>query len=369
MIRVGFLTHNTRADNGWGRTSRELISVLSVQGVVGTVLVEEAGGIEGEKRALWRSQAHPVYLFLGVLRALPRLYACDVIHAFDGYPYAIIGAFAAKLFGKKFVVTLHGTYALDPFYNTRRPYIKGLYLWALKRADAVVGVSSYTLQAVREFAKFESRGVISNGTSLFWLKAPRTAAPAENIKKPYILSVGMVKPQKGFTTSLRAFAKAKRQFPDLSYGIIGNQTGRHFSEIVRLADELGVRNAVYFSQDVSDDELLAFYDHAELFVLTPVRIGQYIEGFGMVYRAAGARGLAGIGSKNCGAEDAVQDGVSGILCPQGDEDAVAFAMTRLLKDVALRARMGEAGRELSRRDTWESVARKYYTLYENPIPR
>ena len=142
MICVGFLTHNTRADNGWGRTSRELVEALRQQGIAVKVLVEEGGGIEGEVRILTRSQAHPIFLFLGVLCALPRLYTCDVIHAFDGYPYAIIGALAAKLLGKKLVVTLHGTYALDPFYNTRWPFLKRLYPWALARADVVVGVSS-----------------------------------------------------------------------------------------------------------------------------------------------------------------------------------------------------------------------------------
>ncbi|MDP3963802.1 MAG: glycosyltransferase family 4 protein, partial [bacterium] len=199
-MKIGFLTNNTRMDNGWGRASQGLILALKDAGTDVCILVEEGGGLIGERVALARSQAHPFFLFASVLRVLPRLAQCDEIHAFDGYPYAIIGMLAAFLLRKKLIITLHGTYALDPFYN--RSYIKRLYCLALKRADHIVTVSSYTRKTVEAAAGFAflHSSVIPNGTGGFWLTSGNASHPA--VRKPYILSVGMVKPQKGYAVSI-----------------------------------------------------------------------------------------------------------------------------------------------------------------------
>ncbi|MDP3963040.1 MAG: glycosyltransferase, partial [bacterium] len=157
--------------------------------------------------------------------------------------------------------------------------------------------------------------------------------------------------------------RIKKQFPDLAYVIVGNQRGRYFHEMQKNIIDLGIADDVRFYQDLTDEDLLALYDHAVCFLLTPARMDMYVEGFGLVYREAGARKLAVIGSKDCGAEDAVQDGVTGILCPQNDISAVADALHRLLEDAALRKRMGEAGRKLAQSWTWSNVAEQYKAIY------
>lgn len=362
-MQVCFLANNTRSDNGWGRAARELLLALARRGVELRVLTEEGGGLTGERVKLSRSQRHLFFVFLSVLRSLPELRQADLIHAFDGYPYSLIGALAGALLGKRLLITLHGTYALYPFYSRT---LSRLYRWALRRADRVVAVSEFTLRTVSAFQAMERAEVIPNGTSSLWLGAPRSSAPPP-VPRPYLLSVGMVKPQKGFAVSIRAFAGAKRRFPKLSYAIVGGQGHEHFAEITKLLNDLDLKQSVYFFEDLSDEALLALYDHAELFVLTPLRQGPFVEGFGLVYREAASRGLAAVGSRDCGAEEAIVDGRTGLLVPQGNVEAARRAIEELLADPLRRARMGEEAKRLARSWSWDRVAELYHGIYERTV--
>jgi phosphatidyl-myo-inositol dimannoside synthase len=101
-----------------------------------------------------------------------------------------------------------------------------------------------------------------------------------------------------------------------------------------------------------------------VFVLPARADGDKVEGFGLVLLEAGAAGLPVIGTRDSGTEDAVDDGVTGLLVAQGDSAALAAALTRLLTDAALSARMGAAGRAKAAAQTWDMVAAEYMKLYE-----
>ena len=69
-----------------------------------------------------------------------------------------------------------------------------------------------------------------------------------------------------------------------------------------------------------------------------------MEGLGVSLLQASAAGVPIVTSRAGGLPEAVQDGVTGILCPPGDVTALAAAIDRLAGDAALRARFGAAGR-------------------------
>lgn len=69
-----------------------------------------------------------------------------------------------------------------------------------------------------------------------------------------------------------------------------------------------------------------------------------MEGLGVSLLQASAAAVPIVTSRAGGLPEAVQDGVSGILCPPGDVTALAAAIDRLAGDAALRARFGAAGR-------------------------
>lgn len=69
-----------------------------------------------------------------------------------------------------------------------------------------------------------------------------------------------------------------------------------------------------------------------------------MEGLGVSLLQASAAAVPIVTSRAGGLPEAVQDGVTGILCPPGDVAALTAAIDRLAGDAALRARFGAAGR-------------------------
>ena len=79
------------------------------------------------------------------------------------------------------------------------------------------------------------------------------------------------------------------------------------------------------------------------------------EGFGTSVIEAAATGLPAVASRIYGLTDAVEDGVTGLLHPPGDREALAALMARLAADPALRAELGARARARARVE--RSVAR------------
>ncbi|HXF69483.1 MAG TPA: glycosyltransferase, partial [Thermoflexus sp.] len=65
-----------------------------------------------------------------------------------------------------------------------------------------------------------------------------------------------------------------------------------------------------------------------------------------------------------GYNEVVENGVQGFLVPPEDPEALADALLRVLKDPALQASMGEAGRRRARQYDWDEIARRVVAFYE-----
>jgi glycosyltransferase involved in cell wall biosynthesis len=94
---------------------------------------------------------------------------------------------------------------------------------------------------------------------------------------------------------------------------------------------LGTRS----SRDVADA-----MRRSDIFVLPSLD-----DSYGLVVLEAMASGLPVILTRNVGAIDIVEDGVSGLVVPAGDDRALANAIGRLAADPELRSQMGRAARE------------------------
>lgn len=83
-----------------------------------------------------------------------------------------------------------------------------------------------------------------------------------------------------------------------------------------------------------------------------------------VIREAMACGLPCVVSNIPGARDLLVDGVTGLLFPAGDAQALAATLRRLIGDGPMRRAMGQAGRERIIRDfNPEAYARRFETLF------
>lgn len=99
----------------------------------------------------------------------------------------------------------------------------------------------------------------------------------------------------------------------------------------------------------------------------------YREGFTVVALEAAASGLPIVGTSVPGCLDAVEDGVTGLLVPPRDPDALVRALERYVLDAELRRAHGEAGRHrvlarYRREDLWDSLAAEYEALLAARAP-
>lgn len=173
---------------------------------------------------------------------------------------------------------------------------------------------------------------------------------------PLIITVARLVTHKGQDVGIRALARLRPLFPDLRYVLVGE--GPDESRLRELAASLGVADRVVFAGVLWDAELPDAYSTAAIY-LGASRVEQEIdvEGFGISFIEAAACGLPSVAGDSGGIRSAVRDGETGLLVPPSDVGAIAGALELLLRDEALRAEMGAAGRAaVETHYNWDRVA-------------
>jgi phosphatidylinositol alpha-1,6-mannosyltransferase len=174
---------------------------------------------------------------------------------------------------------------------------------------------------------------------------PKTVRQRHGLQgKKCILTVGRLVERKGFDTVIRALPAILEVVPEAHYLIVGR--GPVESGLKHLAADLGLEQHITFVGYVPDNELAAYYQTSDLFVMISREIPGKgdVEGFGIVYLEANLLGKPVVAGRSGGVADAVMDEETGLLVNPCDLGEVSAAVTRLLSDPALAHRMGETGR-------------------------
>ena len=195
-----------------------------------------------------------------------------------------------------------------------------------------------------------------------------SSLPEKPEKEKIIISTGKLKARKGYHVSIPAIGRIKKKYPQIKYYIVGDQSDKkYFNQLKDLAEKCGLGKDVVFQEGISDRELIKLYYSADLFVLTPINIKNNFEGFGQVYLEASACGKPVIGTYGCGAEDAVVDGITGLLVPQNDIEKTAEAILKLLDNPELAGKLGENGKKRAQEMDWSNVAKKHIDIYKTYV--
>jgi glycosyltransferase involved in cell wall biosynthesis len=147
--------------------------------------------------------------------------------------------------------------------------------------------------------------------------------------------VAQLIPRKGHRYLLAALPALLARHPALKVLIFGQ--GPLEAELRAEVDAAGLAGAVRFTGFRHD--LPRWLGGLDMLV-HPADM----EGLGVSLLQASAAAVPIVTSRAGGLPEAVQDGVTGILCPPGDVAALGAAIDRLAGDAALRARFGAAGR-------------------------
>lgn len=295
--------------------------------------------------------------------------SADVVHAIKDFPHNLVAVDAARLAGKRCIATAHGTYTILPLVDPRHA---ARARRAYRRFAAIISVSRYTrtrllaLMPPDELPP-EHVVVVPNSVDAAEYAVARVVGAQPWHEWRFTLGIGELKERKGHHLSVAAWCRVAVDDPTLHHVLVGRRTGDAYEQrVLALAEAAGVAERLHLVGNVGEDQLVDLLQRAEVFLHTPVTAGDGgFEGFGIVYLEAAACGTPSIGTLDCGAEDAIVDGVTGRLVAQ-DEAAVADALESLLADEALRARMGVAGRAHAADNPWDENARRVLELYGVP---
>src|SRR6266550_6958586 len=287
-----------------------------------------------------------------LVQSLLRLEGLDLLICAT-WPLGLSGLLVSCLRGVPYVVWVHGSDIVDDWRSPRRivkSCLRPLKRLILDRAAGIVANSRYTRGLV------EAQGVPSSAIHVIvppvntdrFVPGISSASMCRLRRgaQHCLLTVARLDPHKGHRLVLTALAHHLRDLPGLRYLIAG--AGPEAPALRRLVDGLGLSKIVDFLGFVPDGDLPDLYRAADLVVMPSAFLpGRWdlIEGFGIAYAEASASGKPVIAGRSGGAEDAVQDGVTGRLVDPDDAVELAEVMRTLLLDRPLAERMGRAGRD------------------------
>ena len=294
---------------------------------------------------------HTYYQFAPfLLKATPEPPGTDIIvaNASSGFAFKRPGIPLA-------VIEYHCVF--DPLYRPHKNFaqhvfhemlIKHFEFAAFKQASAIIAISAFTAGSLKRVAGIGNAHVIHNWLDTEKFK-PSSASGNERSRPFKLLFVGNLSRRKGADLLGPIMEKLGEPF-QLNYtaGLRGSKRYHYPPNMIPLGS-------------LSEEKLIKAYQNCDA-LLFPSRF----EGFGYAALEAMACGKPVIASNSSSLPEVVENGVTGVLCADGDVEALVAACVRLAKDRALCRLMGMAGREHAVKHFSEAVIiPRYLSLFES----
>ena len=318
---------------------------------------------------------HPLFVVnwsvVNLLINFIRKHSVDVIHAHNHVAH-LYSVLASLVTGKPVVLTIHGQGVFDTWRT----------LWLRRllsaRTDVVVAVSDNVgalMQARRIVSPLKVK-VIRNGIDLKQAEKINQDMDGGALRRKLgipedafvIGSVGRFASEKNYPLLIHSFA---RLFAGPK-GPKGSENANHpFLILIGDGTERGKIDAVIRKSGVGDHVLLPGMQKFEdipmwLKCMDVFCLSSMSEGTPITLLEAGALGLPSVVTNVGGNSEVVQDGVTGLIVPSGDEAELAAALEKLAQNAGLRQAMGKAAMNRIRSlYSMEQMMNGYTTLYRN----
>lgn len=217
---------------------------------------------------------------------------------------------------------------------------------------------------VRRFDKFV---VLTNEDKGYWGGLPNIEVipnAAIHVSKNYsevknkrVIAVGRLDYQKGFDRLIQAWKLVQHtgRFSDWKLDIFGQGEWREMLQ--QMIDKQGLQNTVKINPPTN--AILNEYVHSSLLVMS-----SNYEGFGMVLVEAMSCGVPVISFDcKCGPKDIIQPGINGLLVPNGDIQALADAMMKVMEDEAYRKMLSLNARKVVDTYSEQAVMSQWILLF------
>src|SRR5262249_1676010 len=286
-------------------------------------------------------------------REIIAIQGINLVHS-HGYKSDIYALLACRRMGLPLLATSHHwTHQTRTvrFYE----FLDGL---TLRRFDAIVAVSKVIAGELREAGvPADKITVIDNGIDLtpFNSAAPVLKSELNATDQLLIGTVGRLVAQKGMIYFLAAAQQLLKEFPNLTFVIAGN--GPDLGKLQPLAKELHIESKVRFTGVGYD--MPNVYASLDVFAL-----GSIAEGMPMALLEAMASRLPVAATAVGAVPQIVIPGETGILVKAREATELAQAIAALVRDPALRERLGANGqRKVHERFSSQVMSQNYYKLY------
>ncbi|MEN3035534.1 MAG: glycosyltransferase family 4 protein [Candidatus Methanosuratincola sp.] len=281
----------------------------------------------------------------------------DLIHVHD-WLTAYSGIALKHMWRLPLVATIHATELgrRKVLSNDSERHIHEMEWWLAYEAWRVICCSKYMVNEVQLNlgCPIDKISVIHNG---YDPKLARSNSAGTNKKNTRtVLFVGRLVYEKGPHLLVEAASLLK----DCRVIIVGDGAMRPYLE--GLARKLGVSDRVTFMGHVDDDTLLSIYEEAPVLVIPSL-----YEPFGIVVLEAMSLGIPVIVSNTGGLDEIITDGRDGLKFQTGSPEELAKAITRILDDEGLRARLVENAKSRAKDFSWNTTADQTLDLYKKVL--
>lgn len=222
---------------------------------------------------------------------------------------------------------------------------------AIKYYKAVIVVSESTKKALINLGVSENRmRVIPNGIDTDFYK------PMAKSSSPTILWVGRVKRYKRVDHVLLAFSLIEKLLPDAKLIIVG--TGDYIETLKKLARKLKLKNIVFLGFVEEQEKVMLM---ASSWVIVS---SSFVEGWGMTITEGAACGTPAVAYDVGGLRDSVSNNETGLLVSDGNINALAQNLLRVLQDTQLRIKLGNNALIRAKHFGWNKVAQDFSDFLE-----
>ena len=293
------------------------------------------------------------------LRRYIRREGIELLHSHNSQAH-VFGAIASVLTGVPLVHTKHGqNWPDDPVWVRKSRQLS-------RFTRRIVPVSADIARIVTDIEKVPARKVttIVNGIDTEAFR-PGVRGQESGVRRRLgieagafvVGSVGRLAWEKNYELLVKAFAAVRRVAPESRLVLVGD--GPYRERIAHAAEQEGVASSCLMpgrQHNVAD-----WLQTLDVFCLSSLT-----EGTSITLLEAGACGLPAVVTDVGGNAEVVQDGVTGLVTPAGDEAAFRRALIALHGDAARREAMGAAARRrVAERYSVERMVREYLAVYRD----
>src|SRR3989344_9131170 len=280
----------------------------------------------------------------------------NLIHLHGDFLEAHFGGKLSKKLGIPAVITIHA--------GLNKRFLRSKNAKYFDNIGKIICVSNEIAEDLKSIGIPENKlKVVSSGIYLSEFKnidENKIATLRNQYSKPIIISVGVLRINKGFKYLIESFKEIKEKFNAATLIIIGD--GSNKNELETQAKNIG---NIYFLGCQSHDKVIEYLKAADIFVLASISTVGDREGTPTVVMEAMAAGLPAIATNVGGVADLSESGKNGLITDSGHAEKLAAAIIKLINNHDLAKKMAAQNLEDVKLRDWPIIACRIDDIYKS----